>query len=111
MASFITASSEFLDFQKLSSVATGDHEQDLKDLVRRISELGHTVYVADLTSEDVRDLGLSVVRAIIPGFHPLFMGHQLRALGGTRLWNAPRRVGFPKILKIGHDNPAPHPFP
>ena len=111
MASFITASSEFLDFQKLSSFATGDHEKDLTNLVQSISELGHTVYVADLTSEDVRDLGLSVVRAIIPGFHPLFMGHQLRALGGTRLWDAPHRLGFTNPPKIGRDNPAPHPFP
>jgi ribosomal protein S12 methylthiotransferase accessory factor len=111
MASFITASSEFLDFQKLSSATTGDHEQDLTNLVQSIAELGHTVYVADLTSEDVRDLGLSVVRAIIPGFHPLFMGHQLRALGGTRLWEAPHRLGFTNPPKIGRDNPAPHPFP
>ena len=111
MASFITESEEYREFQQLPSVTTGDHEQDLTNLVRSVSELGSTVYVADLTSEDVRDLGLSVVRAIIPGFHPLFMGHHLRALGGTRLWNVPHRLGFTNPPKIGRDNPAPHPFP
>ncbi|MGD9725982.1 MAG: YcaO-like family protein [Nitrospiraceae bacterium] len=110
-ATFITASKQCREFQQLRSFASGDHEQDLTNLVRRISDLGYTAYVADLTSEDVHDLGLSVVRALIPGFHPLFMGHQLRALGGTRLWNVPQRLGAPTTLKIGRDNTAPHPFP
>jgi len=66
--------------------------------------------LADVTTEDMRDLGLLVVRAVIPGFHPLFMGHQFRALGGTRLWEIPQKFGYPGISREHGDNPLPHPF-
>jgi ribosomal protein S12 methylthiotransferase accessory factor len=54
---------------------------------------------------------LKVVRAIIPGFHPLFMGHKLRALGGSRLWQVPQSLGYQGINRDTGDNPAPHPYP
>jgi len=64
-----------------------------------------------MTTLDVEDLGLKVVRAIIPGFHPLFMGHALRALGGTRLWEVPQKMGWGGISRETGDNPLAHPYP
>jgi ribosomal protein S12 methylthiotransferase accessory factor len=69
------------------------------------------VLLADVTTPDVRDLGLSVVRAVVPGSHPLFMGHALRARGGRRLWEVPQRLGHRGISPATGDNPAPHPYP
>ncbi|MGA2761272.1 MAG: YcaO-like family protein, partial [Candidatus Cybelea sp.] len=42
---------------------------------------------ADLTTPEIRELGLRVVKAVIPGLHPLFIGHERRALGGRRLYD------------------------
>ena len=84
---------------------------DLESLARRVAALGHRILLADLTTEDVRQLGLCVVRVVIPGFHPLFMGHRFRALGGRRLWEVPQRLGYKGITPETGDNPAPHPFP
>jgi len=73
--------------------------------------VGHRVLLADVTSEDVGDLGLRVVRALIPGFHPLILGHKIRALGGRRLWEVPQKLGYPGVTRAKGDNPAPHPYP
>ena len=67
--------------------------------------------MADLTTPDVEELGLKVLRCVIPGFHPLFMGHNLRALGGSRLWEVPQKLGYRGINREFRDNPAPHPYP
>ncbi|OQW33999.1 MAG: hypothetical protein A4E19_18930 [Nitrospira sp. SG-bin1] len=84
---------------------------DLRLSVEKINRVNHRVLLADITTDDVRHLGLFVMRAVIPGFHPLFMGHLLRALGGTRLWEVPQRLGHRGISRGCGDNPFPHPFP
>lgn len=80
----------------------------LTALVEQVAATGEDVIAVDLTTPDIADLGLSVVRVVVPGFHPLHMGHANRALGGRRFADAmgeiPRWHGFP-------DNPYPHPFP
>jgi ribosomal protein S12 methylthiotransferase accessory factor len=111
LAEFIFSSEKYVDLQQLPNLATGNPELDAAVLTERVSAVGHRIFIADLTTEDVRALGLSVVRAVIPGFHPLFMGHHLRALGGTRLWEVPRRLGVFGMPRESGGNPAPHPFP
>jgi len=64
-----------------------------------------------LTTEDIGSLGLEVVRAVVPGYHPLVVGHRIRALGGRRLWEVPQRLGFRGITKESGDYPFPHPYP
>lgn len=76
-------------------------------LVTAVAAIGQDVVAVDLTSPDVVDLGLSVVRVIVPGFHPLQMGHANRSCGGRRLSAALRAAG----REPDHDNPHPHPFP
>jgi ribosomal protein S12 methylthiotransferase accessory factor len=111
LADFIFASGERIGFEEIENLSTGDPERDLKILVEKMRSVGHQVLIADLTTPDVEELGLKVVRAIIPGFHPLFMGHHLRALGGSRLWEAPQKLGYKGIRRANDDNPAPHPYP
>ena len=110
-ANFIFSSEMLCDFEGIQSLSTTGAEQDLRILVNRITHTGHTVYVADLTTPDVASLGLTVVRAVIPGYHPLFMGHRLRALGGSRLWEVPQKLGHRGITHVNGDNPLPHPYP
>ena len=110
-AEFLFRSSTRIDFDDLPSPATGDPERDLRMLVASISRVGHRTVVCDLTTPDVAELGFSVVRAVVPGFHPLFMGFENRALGGCRLAEVPRRLGCTRIETELGDTALPHPYP
>jgi ribosomal protein S12 methylthiotransferase accessory factor len=108
---FVFASDDRVDLDEMRGFATGDPRRDLSELARKIAAVGERPLVVELTSPDVGALGLRVVRAVVPGFHPLVFGHRLRALGGRRLWTVPQALGYPGITPRGGDNPAPHPFP
>lgn len=100
------ASKQRIDLDARASGA-GPGARDLADALLRT---GHQVLLSDLTTSDVRDLGLSVVRAIVPGLHPIFAGHRLRALGGSRLRQLPRELRRPPAAEDGGARAAPHPY-
>ncbi|WP_433252687.1 YcaO-like family protein [Streptosporangium sp. CA-135522] len=79
-------------------------DRSLDALVAAVAATGEDVIACDLTTPDVAELGLSVVRVVVPGLHPLHMGHSNRATGGRRLAALP---GW----SLADDNPHPHPFP
>ena len=111
LADFLLSSDRIIDFQDMPNVATDDPQQNLNIHLEKILSIHHRVLLADLTTPDVKDLGLWVVRAVIPGFHPLCMGHPFRALGGHRLWSIPQKLGYPGITPETGDNPIAHPYP
>ena len=111
MARFLFESDRRVTFDEIPNLATGDPVADVRVMVERVRSIGERVIVTDLTTSDVAGLGISVVRAVIPGFHPLHIGHRLRALGGARLWQVPQQLGFRGITPVSGDNPAPHPYP
>jgi ribosomal protein S12 methylthiotransferase accessory factor len=108
---FVCSSEDSVDAEELPDFATGDAQWDLSALAGKIAAVGARPIVVDLTSPDVGALGMRVVRAVIPGFHPLVFGHRLRALGGRRLWTVPQALGYPGVTPRSGDNLAPHPFP
>jgi ribosomal protein S12 methylthiotransferase accessory factor len=110
LLAFIVSSEDRRSFFDYEAAASGSPESDLESAVARVKASGHDVYAADLTSEDVGALGLAVCRVVVPGYQPLFPGHRLRALGGTRLYEVPQRLGFRGIPRGTGGNPAPHPF-
>jgi len=111
LAEFVLASPRRISFDSIPTFSTGIHSTDLLALLKKIQYVNHQVLLADLTTPDVRELRLWVIKAVIPGFHPMFLGHQLRALGGIRLWELPQQLGFAGIAHETGANPAPHPFP
>lgn len=88
----------------------GSAVEALEYCVQELTGCGYDLLVKELTTCDIEEVGLNVVRAIIPGYHPLFMGHHLRSLGGKRLWEVPQRFGYRGVTKP-HDNQVPHPYP
>ena len=72
------------------------------DLAAHLAARGIDTYAVDVTSPDVREAGLCVMRAIAPRLIPLDVRHDARFLGGDRLRAACR---FSEL------NPDPHPFP
>ena len=111
LADFLFSSHQFISLQDVSSYPGGNPKENLQILLESVKDVGHQALLADLTSPDLHGLGLSVVRAVIPGFHPLFMGHARRALGGERLWRLPQGLGLKGINLCDGDNPVPHPYP
>ena len=111
LADFLFSSDRRIAFQDIENLTTGNDDTDLSLCLECIAATGHQVLLADLTTPDVKELGLSVTRAVIPGFHPLCMGHIYRALGGTRLWTVPQKLGYQGITHESGDNPLAHPYP
>ena len=54
---------------------------------------------------------ITMARGTVPDDHPLCMGYDRRAVGGTRLWEMPQKLGYRGITPGSGDNPSPHPFP
>jgi ribosomal protein S12 methylthiotransferase accessory factor len=84
--------------------------QTLDALVADVAATGQDIIAVDLTTSDVAELGLHVVRVVVPGLHPLHMGHAFRCRGGDRLATIPLHLGA-SDWSPERDNPYPHPFP
>jgi ribosomal protein S12 methylthiotransferase accessory factor len=111
LADFLFNSNRYIDFSSLPDLSSESPSTDLGTLLHMVSVTQHQVLVSDLSTTDIAELGLTVVRAIIPGFHPLFMGHRYRALGGPRLRKALKGAFICTPHSPFYDNPAPHPYP
>ncbi|MBC8165173.1 MAG: YcaO-like family protein [Bryobacteraceae bacterium] len=109
-AAFLFTSKKRIESSELAAPKSASKVAILRDLVGRISREGHSVVFADLTTRDVRELGFSVVRAVVPGLHPLFAGYRYRARGGTRLATISARFARSRAGGSDMDNPLPHPF-
>ena len=87
-------------------------EPHLDEICRRLARRGMRAYAVDVTSSDVREAGLSVVRVVVPELCALDVEHRARLLGGSRLYEEPVRLGrCTRVLTEDDVNPDPHPFP
>jgi ribosomal protein S12 methylthiotransferase accessory factor len=111
LADFIFKSEKRIDFQDIPNQDTGDPKKNLEIVCKKLRSTGHRLLLVDMTTPDIRDLGLSVMRALIPGYHSLFMSYHSRCLGGKRLWEIPAKLGHEGITYEMGDNPSPHMFP
>lgn len=96
-AAFLDASPER---RRPAEVAPLDGGSDA--VAAHLARRGIDTYAVDVTSPDVREAGLCVMRAIAPRLIPLDVRHDARFLGGDRL-----RAACP----FAELNPDPHPFP
>jgi ribosomal protein S12 methylthiotransferase accessory factor len=81
-------------------------------ICRRLARRGVTAYAIDVTSPDVREAGLCVIRVVAPELCALDVGHRARLHGGRRLYEEPLRLGrAARVLTEDDLNPDPHPFP
>lgn len=101
----------FLSGERMVSLAELCEEGEVsgsRELVKRLHEHGFDTYLFDLTTDDIRSLGLKVVRALVPGLQPLCFGAGLlnedrrRLTFLSKLWDWP----MPDTLTR-----QPHPFP
>ncbi|HEX8745094.1 MAG TPA: YcaO-like family protein [Thermoleophilaceae bacterium] len=84
----------------------------LSSLVASIRRAGLEVLVVDLTPPELRELGLSIVKALVPGTYPMNFDARWPQFGGTRITEAPVRAGLrDRALTVDELNRTPHPFP
>jgi len=89
--------------------APQDEPSRLRLLIDRLKAIGTDAIVVDITTDEVRDAGLWVVRVVTPGLLPMSTIHRARFLGHSRLYAYPEWAGFG--TRVESDvNPAPQPF-
>ncbi len=92
---------------ELSRPATG--APALPWLLQRLGRAGCEVVVVDITTDEARQVGATVVRVLVPQLMPLSFAHRARYLAHPRLYRAPRAMGHP-VHGEEDINPCPQPF-
>jgi hypothetical protein len=94
----------------LPNRSTGSFRDDLAFCLDALARAHCAVVFADLTTPDVRQFGLHVVRTLATGLQPIHFGHGAARLGGRRLYDVPARLGHGAGPRREQDlNPCPHP--
>ena len=81
--------------------------RDLDELVKALAMAGLRVYYRDITPRPVEDLGLRVVRAVVPGLVPLSWG-EYQPMPCSRLTSPRFALGARPFAEL---STQPHPFP
>jgi ribosomal protein S12 methylthiotransferase accessory factor len=111
-AAFLTASEARRPVGEVPALEGERPLEHIEALVTRLRDRGLQAYALDLTSPDIRDAGLSVMKVLSPHLRPLDSSFRFRLLGGTRLAGARRHAGLvAEDLAPEEINPRPHPFP
>jgi ribosomal protein S12 methylthiotransferase accessory factor len=111
-AAFLDGSRERRATAGVRPVPAATPERALGALVDRVRAAGYTPYAVDVTSPDVREAGLTVVKVVVPELCQLDVDYRARFLGSRRLYEVPFELGL-RAEPLGFDdvNPDPHPFP
>jgi ribosomal protein S12 methylthiotransferase accessory factor len=89
--------------------AGNSDEEALRFLVGRLRDLGMEAVAVDLTTEELRDVGLWVVRVVIPELLPMSFVHRARYLGTPRIYAYWQQFGRGTACE-DNINPGPMPF-
>ena len=84
------------------------HSDQIATMSSHLSEHGHELYSVDITSPDVRDLGLCVNRVICPSLQPLWAGSKYIFEDRRRVDQFLQSFNLPVDTPLNH---TPHPFP
>jgi thiazole/oxazole-forming peptide maturase SagD family component len=112
-AAFLTSSTEERPFGALALPDDEPRaaETELRRLVNRLHQCGYDVVVVDCSAPALRQVGLHVVKVLVPGLQPLHGGHRYRVLGGRRVFEAARLMGYADRDRTPEElNPWPHPY-
>ncbi|CAH1220566.1 hypothetical protein PAECIP111892_04869 [Paenibacillus auburnensis] len=109
---FTAASSAVRSVPPPSPISEGSEAEQLEYLVNQFAKQGLEVLCVDLTTDDVRELGMHVVKMIVPGTVQLPRSENERLITSKRIYETPVKLGLragpisPQLL-----NCSPHPFP
>lgn len=109
---FITASREEQEMGMEYGLSRLDGPALVEELVARVAARGEEPFVVELTTRDLADLGIHVVKVMVPGAVPMNPDHRFPWIAQRRLYAAPRVLGLrDRDAVAGELNLAyPHPF-
>ena len=81
----------------------------LEQVVTNLERAGAEAIVVDITTDEARQVGMHVIKALIPEAMPLSFSHHARYLATPRLYQAPRAMGLTVHDEAGI-NPVRQPF-
>lgn len=81
------------------------YDTELDYCLSEIEKSGYDVIVVDLTTTDLRQIGVHVARVLIPGLHGLHGSHKFRFLGGNRLQNMIEKYSCNELNQFAHPYP------
>jgi len=103
----------WLKSKRVSKLKVSDinlnHGQQLMEVLKRIKPLDYAVYYKDITHSSFQKLKYFVVKVIIPQTQPLYLDEEFPILGGNRLYEVPKKLGYSQ-KRIEEFNNYPHPF-
>jgi ribosomal protein S12 methylthiotransferase accessory factor len=109
--SFLIDSRRTERLEDLPDYSTGNTSLDLEHCIGTLQRAGSRVLYVDLTTSDVTGYGIHVARGLATGLQPIHFGWGEERLGGTRLFELPRKLGFASTILSESDlNPCPHPL-
>jgi ribosomal protein S12 methylthiotransferase accessory factor len=109
--SFLLDSGRKVALDELTDFSSSSTSQNLARCVASLAAAGCRVAYADLTTSDLRDFPIRVVRAFATGLQPIHFGRGEERLGGRRLFELPNRLGYAAhVLGESDLNPCPHPL-
>lgn len=109
---FLLNSSRSLALEEIPNLSSKDVLENIAVCLKALSDKDTDVIVVDITTPDVEEAGFKVVKVVIPGLQPLNGNFNYRRLGGRRLYETPKTLGYTEKATQENDlNPYPHPFP
>jgi ribosomal protein S12 methylthiotransferase accessory factor len=97
---------------ELPNLSAGSVSRDLDVCVDALRAAGCRVVYVDVTTPDLKDYPMRVVRTIATGLQPIHFGYGEERLGGKRIFQLPRILGYASMDSDESTlNRCPHPLP
>lgn len=106
---------ESVEIEHIMAKLTSDGIDKIKNvnlLIQHLSLCNIDVFAAELTTPDIKRIGLSVWKVISPHLLQANAAHKYRNWGNPRLFKLTKELNPSKSIESVQDlNPLPHPFP
>ncbi|MCC2616145.1 YcaO-like family protein [Aestuariibacter halophilus] len=106
---FLMKNPDSIALEDTASIDVRDEHHMLQELIERCHRYNLDLIVADMTIPQLQEIGLYVVRVIIPQLMPLTTNYNMKYSKTPRLYSTPANLGF-DVQPLEKLNPWPQPF-
>jgi len=109
---FLLNSSRSVTVDEIPNLSSKSVLENVSLCREMLAAKGMDVIAVNITTPDITEVGFTVMKVIVPGLQPLNGDYAYRCLGGRRLYEVPRILGYAEeATEEASLNPYPHPFP